>query len=143
MIIRFFLSQFIDALRSTGISNDLKNPSINYTLFIPTNNALANYQNILNSGDLNQKKNVALFKSLGKLKFLINVKLFLNSSLFIAIFVLVTTCRAFHWPIQWAMSTDRPLFAEMRSDKISPSPKTHVSQVWISKPFKLQINKMK
>jgi hypothetical protein len=49
-------SQFVDALRSTGVFNDLKTPSKKYTLFIPTNEALARYQDILNSADMNKKK---------------------------------------------------------------------------------------
>jgi len=43
-------------LRSTGIFNDLNQPSKKYTLFIPTNQALSSYQDIINSGDLEKKK---------------------------------------------------------------------------------------
>jgi hypothetical protein len=42
----------------TGIFNDLKQPASHFTLFIPTNEALASYQDIINSNDLNQKRNV-------------------------------------------------------------------------------------
>jgi uncharacterized surface protein with fasciclin (FAS1) repeats len=51
-------NQFVDALRSTGIFNDLKQPAKKYTLFIPTNEALSRYQDILNSNDANKKKNL-------------------------------------------------------------------------------------
>ena len=49
-------SQFVDALRSTGIFNDLRQPSKKYTLFIPTNEALASYQDIMNSNDIERKR---------------------------------------------------------------------------------------
>jgi len=49
-------SQFVDALRSTGIFNDLKTPSKQYTLFIPTNEALAQYQDIMKGNDEEKKK---------------------------------------------------------------------------------------
>lgn len=49
-------SQFVDALRSTGIFNDLSQPSKKYTLFIPTNEALASYQDIMNSNDIDRKR---------------------------------------------------------------------------------------
>ena len=49
-------NQFVDALRSTGIFNDLKQPAKKYTLFIPTNDALSRYQDILNSNDVEKKK---------------------------------------------------------------------------------------
>jgi hypothetical protein len=54
-------NQFVDILRSTGIFNDLRQPAKQYTLFIPTNDALARYQDILNSNDLNRKKNVIIY----------------------------------------------------------------------------------
>jgi uncharacterized surface protein with fasciclin (FAS1) repeats len=49
-------SQFVDALRSTGIFNDLKQPSKMYTLFIPTNEALSRYQDIMKGNDQEKKK---------------------------------------------------------------------------------------
>jgi hypothetical protein len=49
---------FVDALRSTGIFNDLRQPSRRFTLFIPTNEALARYQDIINSNDINRKRQV-------------------------------------------------------------------------------------
>lgn len=49
-------SQFVDVLRSTGIFNDLRQPAKKYTLFIPTNEALMRYQDIINSNDLEKKK---------------------------------------------------------------------------------------
>ena len=49
-------SIFVDALRSTGIFNDLQQPSKKYTLFIPTNDALSRYQDIFSSQDVNKKK---------------------------------------------------------------------------------------
>lgn len=49
-------NQFVDVLRSTGILNDLKQPAKKYTLFIPTNQALASYQDIINSNDIDKKK---------------------------------------------------------------------------------------
>lgn len=52
-------SQFVDALRSTGIFNDLKEPSKQYTLFIPTNEALAQYQDIMKGNDEEKKKQVS------------------------------------------------------------------------------------
>jgi hypothetical protein len=55
-------NQFVDILRSTGIFNDLKQPAKQYTLFIPTNDALARYQDILNSNDETRKKNVRFYK---------------------------------------------------------------------------------
>ncbi len=52
-------SQFVDALRSTGIFNDLKEPSKQYTLFIPTNEALSRYQDIMKGNDEEKKKQVS------------------------------------------------------------------------------------
>ena len=52
------ISQFVDALRSTGIFNDLKQPDAQYTLFIPTNDALARYQYILKGTDQTKIKEV-------------------------------------------------------------------------------------
>lgn len=49
-------SQFVDALRSTGIFNDLKEPAKQYTLFIPTNEALSRYQDIMKGNDEEKKK---------------------------------------------------------------------------------------
>lgn len=49
-------NQFVDALRSTGIFNDLKQPSKQYTLFIPTNEALSKYQDIMKGNDQEKKK---------------------------------------------------------------------------------------
>lgn len=49
-------SQFVDALRSTGIFNDLKEPSKQYTLFIPTDEALSRYQDIMKGNDQEKKK---------------------------------------------------------------------------------------
>lgn len=49
-------NQFVEALRSTGIFNELKEPSKKYTLFIPTNDALSRYQDIINSNDMDKKK---------------------------------------------------------------------------------------
>ncbi len=49
-------SQFVDALRSTGIFNDLKSPSKQYTLFIPTDEALSRYQDIMKGSDQEKKK---------------------------------------------------------------------------------------
>jgi uncharacterized surface protein with fasciclin (FAS1) repeats len=49
-------SQFVDALRSTGIFNDLKQPSKQYTLFIPTDEALSRYQDIMKGNDQEKKK---------------------------------------------------------------------------------------
>lgn len=57
-------SQFVDALRSTGIFNDLKQPARQYTLFIPTNEALARYQDIITGNDIERKKNVTLYINL-------------------------------------------------------------------------------
>lgn len=51
-------SQFVQILMNTGVFNDLNHPSRQFTLFIPTNNALARYQNVINSGDINQQRNV-------------------------------------------------------------------------------------
>lgn len=51
-------NQFVDALRSTGIFNDLKQPEKKYTLFIPTNEALARYQEVFSSNDADKKKNL-------------------------------------------------------------------------------------
>lgn len=51
----------MDVLRNTGIFNDLRQPASHFTLFIPTNEALASYQDIINSNDLNQKRNVIKF----------------------------------------------------------------------------------
>lgn len=50
------LNQFVDALRSTGIFNDLKSPSKQYTLFIPTDDALSRYQDIMKGNDQEKKK---------------------------------------------------------------------------------------
>jgi hypothetical protein len=49
-------SQFVDALRITGIFNDLRQPSRKYTLFIPTNEALARYQDIIGGNDIDKKR---------------------------------------------------------------------------------------
>ncbi|CAF0733711.1 unnamed protein product [Brachionus calyciflorus] len=49
-------NQFVEALRSTGIFNDLKQPAKKYTLFIPTNEALSRYQDVFNSNDDEKKK---------------------------------------------------------------------------------------
>ena len=51
-------NQFVDALRSTGIFNDLQQPEKKYTLFIPTNEALSRYQEIFNSDDAEKKRNL-------------------------------------------------------------------------------------
>lgn len=53
-------NQFVDILRNTGIFNDLREPTKQYTLFIPTNDALSRYKDILNSNDIQQQKNVRL-----------------------------------------------------------------------------------
>jgi hypothetical protein len=45
-------------LRSTGIYNDLRQPGKQFTLFIPTNDALKRYQDIVNGNDMERKKNV-------------------------------------------------------------------------------------
>jgi len=49
-------NQFVEALRNTGIFNDLKQPEKQYTLFIPTNDALAKYQDILKGTDQDKIK---------------------------------------------------------------------------------------
>lgn len=51
-------NQFIDVLKSTGVFNDLQQQSRQFTLFIPTNDALIQYQNIINGNDFDQKRNV-------------------------------------------------------------------------------------
>ncbi len=50
----------MEALRNTGIFNDLKQPDKQYTLFIPTNDALAKYQDILKGTDQDKIKQVLL-----------------------------------------------------------------------------------
>lgn len=51
-------SQFIEVLRSTGVMNDLKQQGKQFTLFIPTNDALKGYQDIVNGNDMDRKKNL-------------------------------------------------------------------------------------
>lgn len=64
-------SQFLSLLQSTGILNDLKQtPTRQYTLFIPTNDALSRFQSLLNTNDQNIKKQVSHFDL-----FIINTKL--------------------------------------------------------------------
>lgn len=53
-------SQFVQILMNTGVFNDLNHPSRQFTLFIPTNAALSRFQNVINSGDVNQQRNVEL-----------------------------------------------------------------------------------
>jgi hypothetical protein len=49
-------NQFVDILRNTGVLNDLRQQGRRFTLFIPTNEALARYQDILNSNDFERKR---------------------------------------------------------------------------------------
>jgi uncharacterized surface protein with fasciclin (FAS1) repeats len=49
-------NQFVDALASTGILRDLTRPDQKYTLFIPTNEALAQYNDIMIGNNQDRKK---------------------------------------------------------------------------------------
>jgi hypothetical protein len=53
------INSFYDALKSTGIYNELKSsPYKSFTLFIPTNEALQRYMSIVNSNEANQRRQV-------------------------------------------------------------------------------------
>ncbi|RNA17339.1 adhesin [Brachionus plicatilis] len=51
-------NQFVKELRDTGIFSELNQPEKKYTLFIPTDEALARYQQVLGSNNAEQKKNL-------------------------------------------------------------------------------------
>jgi hypothetical protein len=48
-------------MKATGIYNELKQPAKQFTLFIPTNDALARFQAIVSSNDVNLRKQVCQF----------------------------------------------------------------------------------
>jgi len=52
------------------VLNDLKQQGKRFTLFIPTNDALKSYQDIVNGNDMDRKKNV---RSIIKIKNFLNI----------------------------------------------------------------------